>query len=246
MRQSKRCFGLARVISSVIDCLSGEWMLLWLAPRNNAGWMILFRSLLVTFEVVLIILATRHAVTAVDNLNSRFLFNFEPLPVTWAKRLAIVVAEARAIKHGYGTELLGVFGGTYAALYTRFSSQWQYLADLYNQIKAQEISFAIACMEGSLKAAATNDINDSVGKVPQPSLSLQPDQLLAEWKKGFIEDAFALHLAKKPIFCSVVANWARQPDVKKLIKSERTRDDVKQGVMEIVEENVAKRAPQHP
>ena len=82
MRQSKRCFGLARVISSVIDCLSGEWMLLWLAPRNNAGWMILFRSLLVTFEVVLIILATRHAVTAVDNLNSRFLFNFEPLPVT--------------------------------------------------------------------------------------------------------------------------------------------------------------------
>ena len=218
-------------------------MLLWLAPQNNAGWIIFFRSLWVTCEVVLVILATRHAVTAVDNLNSRFLFNFEPLPVTWAKRLAIIVAEARAVKHGYGTELLGVFGGTYAALYTRFSSQWQYLADLYNQIKSQEISAAIACMEGTRKVAATNGINDSVCNVPRPSLSLQPDKLLADWKKGFIEDAFALHLAKKPIFFTVVANWAQQPDVKKLIESERTRDDVKQGVMEIVEEDLAKRAP---
>lgn len=78
-----------------------------------------------------------------------------------------------------------IFAGVYAALYARFSSQWTYLAGLYNQIKASEVR------DGGVGAAA-----------------------LMEWKAGFIEDAEALHLATKPLFRAVVAAWGRDPAVR--------------------------------
>lgn len=32
---------------------------------------------------------------------------------------------------------------------------------------------------------------------------------LAQWKAGFIEDAYELHLAPKPVFASVIQAWAK-------------------------------------
>ena len=40
------------------------------------------------------------------------------------------------------TTFAAIFAGTYAALYARFSQQWQYLANLYNGIKAAEVRAA--------------------------------------------------------------------------------------------------------
>ena len=75
-------------------------------------------------------------------------------------------------------EIAGViFGAIYAALYTRFSSQWGYLAGLYNQIKQSEL----------------NEIGN--------------DAVLAEWKAGFIEDAFIMHLAKRSVYSTIIKTW---------------------------------------
>jgi hypothetical protein len=76
-----------------------------------------------------------------------------------------------------------IFAGVYAALYTRFASQWSYLASVYNQIKAAE---------------SRKDCN--------------PEQL-ALWKAGFIEDAEELHLANKHHFASTIRAWGRERGV---------------------------------
>jgi hypothetical protein len=76
-----------------------------------------------------------------------------------------------------------VFAGAYVALYTRFASQWAYLASLYNQIKSAEC-----------KPAGNQ-------------------QALAEWKAAFIEDAFELHLANKHQFKSIIREWSRDEQV---------------------------------
>jgi hypothetical protein len=71
-----------------------------------------------------------------------------------------------------------VFAASYAALYARFASQWTYLAGVYNQIKAAE---------------GRKDATENV---------------IAEWKAGFIEDAAELHLIRKRMFASIVHEWA--------------------------------------
>ena len=70
-----------------------------------------------------------------------------------------------------------IFAGVYALLYARFSSQWTYLAGVYNQIKSAELR---------------KDTDDAA---------------LAEWKAGFIEDCQDLHLLRKPMFASIVHAW---------------------------------------
>jgi hypothetical protein len=77
-----------------------------------------------------------------------------------------------------------VFAATYAALYTRFASQWTYLAGVYNQIKAAE------CRK----------------EVEKP--------VIAEWKAGFIEGASDLHLLRKKMFASIVIAWDSKDDVR--------------------------------
>lgn len=71
-----------------------------------------------------------------------------------------------------------VFAASYAALYARFASQWTYLAGVYNQIKAAE---------------GRRDASEDV---------------IADWKAGFIEDAAELHLIRKRMFASIVYAWA--------------------------------------
>jgi len=77
-----------------------------------------------------------------------------------------------------------VFAAVYIALYSRFSAQWTYLANLYNQIKQTEVS----CNADTV--------------------------ILAQWKAGFIEDAYALHLVKKPMFAMIVKTWGDDANVK--------------------------------
>jgi hypothetical protein len=77
-----------------------------------------------------------------------------------------------------------VLAATYAAFYTRFSSQWAYIAEVYNSIKATQYS--------------TPDGNAAA---------------LAEWKAGFIEDCEDLHLARKPSLATTIHAWGAQRDV---------------------------------
>ncbi|GAB3758710.1 hypothetical protein GCM10028796_04790 [Ramlibacter monticola] len=82
-------------------------------------------------------------------------------------------------------------GAVYAALYARFSSQWSYLAALYNQIKQAEIELfcADSCNEGSAK------------------------KKLAQWKAGYIEDAQDLHLHTKGNIAGIIHFWGEDSDV---------------------------------
>jgi len=83
-----------------------------------------------------------------------------------------------------------IFAAIYVALYARFASQWTYLANLYNQIKAAEARSAQIDAE-------------------------TPNPRIVEWKAGFLEDAQELHLATKGIFVPVLKVWGEDPAVEK-------------------------------
>jgi hypothetical protein len=96
--------------------------------------------------------------------------------------------EFRTQLAGISAWLGPVFAGAYAALYTRFASQWTYLAGVYNQIKAAQ----------SRKDA---DL-----------------EVIAQWKAGFIEDAADLHLILKPTFASIVREWTKNRRVREMFE----------------------------
>lgn len=81
------------------------------------------------------------------------------------------------------------FGAVYVALYARFSSQWNYLANLYNQI-----------MQCRVKANGQYD-----------------KERLARWCAGFVEDAWRLHLLRKPMFTEVVSGLLQKGFVSSLV-----------------------------
>jgi hypothetical protein len=78
--------------------------------------------------------------------------------------------------------LAAIFAGVYVALYTRFSSQWTYLANLFNQIVQAQLALPEKPHEAQLNT-------------------------MASWKAAFIEDAEDLHLAAKPMFLVAVQDW---------------------------------------
>jgi hypothetical protein len=77
-----------------------------------------------------------------------------------------------------------IFAAVWAALYARFSSQWTYLANVYNQIKQTLVTM------------------DNLSELPKND----PDRAeqLRLWRAGFVEDALDLHLATKPMFATFV------------------------------------------
>jgi len=79
-----------------------------------------------------------------------------------------------------------VFAATYAAFYSRFASQWEYAAQLYNAIKATECDKSTDC------------------------------GALAAWKAGFLEDCDDLHLAKKGSFATTIYAWGNEQKVQTL------------------------------
>ena len=82
-----------------------------------------------------------------------------------------------------------IFAGVYVALYSRFASQWNYLASLYNQI---------------MQTAVEN-----------PPDGISPESALRLWQAGFIEDAEDLHLAGKPMFASIIRSMLTKPETRR-------------------------------
>jgi hypothetical protein len=86
------------------------------------------------------------------------------------------------------------FAATYAAYYARFSSQWTYLAGMYNQIMAMQIQLP----RGEDKAR---------------------ERTYATWWAAFVEDAEDVHLAAKPSYAAVLAGLIGDPEVRRFYES---------------------------
>ena len=143
-----------KVFSRLIELLSGE-VLLTRCRLPNGGTVVLVRA----FVIALVLFTAGLAI--VNILDPRRGGPFSGIEL----RIQI-------IDHAKWWGAL--FGSAYVALYTRFASQWAYLAGVYNQIKAAE---------------ALNDHDEDA---------------VAEWFAAFIEDCDELHLVRKPMFASIV------------------------------------------
>jgi len=137
----------------ILLILSNEW-LLTKYDIPNGGVVIIIRSFLSSLFLFIIFISLKNIVDP----SKSWSFSFFDLRLQVMQLIPV-----------YGI----LFGAIYTALYARFSSQWSYLASLYNSIKETE---------------ALNGDED----------------ILAEWKAGFIEDAENLHLACKSSFVSIV------------------------------------------
>ncbi len=155
---------LFSVWSVLVSAVSCEFLLTRFRFPNGSG-VIILRSLA---SAILVYLAVLGLQNALDPTRS------------WSFCWIEFRTQVRDTLHWYGA----IFGALYAGFYARFASQWTYLANVYNQIKAAE------CQDGCNKDP------------------------LAEWKAGFIEDAEELHLATKPLIASVLRAWGSDEDVK--------------------------------
>lgn len=154
-----------QIWSSFLEFATFECLLTRRRLANGSG-VIVLRSVLTALVIHLAALGLRNLLD-----SSR----------TWGFSGTELKAQLGETLHWYGA----IFAAIYAGLYTRFASQWTYLANVYNQIKAAE------CRGGC------------------------DGERLAEWKAGFIEDAEELHLAGKTLFASVLREWGRDANVKK-------------------------------
>ena len=153
------------VWSKLVTFLSFEWILTKYR-RPNGGDIILIRALLITLLLYL------SAIGVKSYLDPERVLVFD------SDELRKLVSSTL---HWFGALL----GSIYAALYTRFASQWRYLANLYNKIKETEAKYG-----------------DAMNK-----------EAIALWKAGFLEDAGDLHLAKKQLFVSVLNAWGKDKKV---------------------------------
>ena len=129
-----------KVVLKAVDWMSGEWML---RHHANNGAIIFLRSLLVTawlFGLALL------AVSAIDPNTTR----------------EFSLHELRSLARDHIEWLGAILAATYVGFYSRYASQWNYIATLYNQIMA-------TCT--SIPVSRRND-----------------NQTLHNWQAGFIED----------------------------------------------------------
>lgn len=186
-------------MEGAFNLVSGEWILRWFAPDKNGGAVILTRALWVALTCFVVL----QALTLLGTYAAGEELEFSDW-VGFLKWLRNRLSSERSL-------LLAIAAGAYTALYTRFASQWQYLAVLYNQIKAKEIDVAAqraACIE----SAADGSRYRESGK-PDVSADEQ-SRLLDEWKMGFVVDAQHLHLSKKEPFKSVHEAWSEATEPK--------------------------------
>lgn len=121
---------------------------------------------------------------------SAFLFSLALLVKSWCEagpnsEFSWSIARQLVAKH---FEWFGaLFAGCYAAFYARYSSQWSYLADVYNQIMATKCTI--------------------------PPEEHATNRSLLHWQVGFIEDAHLLHLDGKPPFAGVIKDLLKYPHV---------------------------------
>jgi len=150
----------------LVGTLSGEF---FLNNRPNSGTVIACRTLWTTSLIYLITLLVYERLAPCSTWQAS-LPHADTLRTTLPWLGAIIAA-------------------VYAGFYSRFASQWAYLAGLYNQIMA---------------AAAQ-----------QPTLPLdEQNRVLASWRAGFIEDAEDLHLATKPSYAGVITSFLTKEGVR--------------------------------
>jgi len=155
-----------RLWLSIVHVVSFESLL---KHRPNGGAVILLRTICVSVIVYLLVL------TAVQVIDPERTSTFD-------------LTEARLAIRNTIPRFGAIFAAVYVSLYSRFSSQWLYLADLYNQLMASEA-----------RAAASPN-----GK----------KMVLDLWKAGFLHDACDLHLARKPLFLSLVRRWGAETAIR--------------------------------
>ncbi len=169
-----------KIGASVISFLSGEWMLD--GGRPNGGDVVVMRTLWIGILLILFVAFFR-ALAELPHASTPFIM------CVWAKLKTSVD----------GAETPTILGATYAALYARFTSQWTYIANLYNQIKQAEVE--AAGTQGSSAASS-------------PTTPSEVALVIAQWKAGFIEDALAVHMATKPPIKGVIQAWFAVAEVK--------------------------------
>lgn len=153
--------------SRLVSFLSGEWILSH--GRPNGGDVVILRTLWVgtiLIAALAVIQATEAPSTSICGVAH----------TVWTKALVMLRSTQGPV----------VYGAVYVALYARFTSQWTYMANLYNQIKQAEIT------------------------AQEPLRK----KILAQWKAGYIEDAYTTHMATKPMVAGVIRAWYLDPDVK--------------------------------
>lgn len=155
------------VLGGFVDFASAEWML---KRRSNGGTVILMRSIWVSA------LLFGAYIWAKEVLH--------PERVGWSFSGTALAAVLRESLEAFGAILAFV----YLAFYTRFASQWGYLAGLYNELVKTSLEIA--------------------------ELPSDKEHAMAWWKAAFIEDAADLHLATKRIFAPAVKDWLQEPQVR--------------------------------
>lgn len=157
-----RASRIGAVVQWLVRALSGEWMLSWKPHTANGGTVVAARTIWLSFWLY----------------GTAFLFR-----TRFAEGKSAILDFRQGLADFVDTLpwLATIFGATYIAFYTRFASQWSYVAALYNQLLATETG---------LKDPSERQL-----------------EALAAWKAGFIEDAEELHLAAKPMFLIAVVQW---------------------------------------
>jgi hypothetical protein len=162
--------------SHFVRITSGEWML---DKHPNGGDIILARALLIT------LLITMSLLELMDLSDSTRVFAFR---IDWQHLTHLFLANLGLVG--------GVFAASYTALYARFSSQWNYLANLYNQQMQVGISSDAQICESD-EAADTYD----------------------RWCAAFVEDAWCLHLARKKMFAEAICQMLERKEVAAYVKN---------------------------
>jgi len=150
----------------VISASTGEFIL---KNRPNGGTVVMLRTSYITFLYyslsVLVFSITREDIIF-------WTFSWNELRINIGDTLPWLGA---------------IFAGVYVALYTRFSSQWSYLAGLYNQL----MSACLTLSEDQKKSST-----------------------LVNWKAAFVEDAMKLHPATKSEFAVAVKQMLQDDEVR--------------------------------
>lgn len=172
---------IGKLLSNLLYLLSGEWLL---RHRANSGGVIIARAAIVSTLTFLLAIG----VLSWLEPHSRLVFS----KVVFAK-----LVREHLVWFG------AIFGGAYAALYSRFSSQWQYLADLYNQLMQAEDARPRATLKGAER------------------------ERRVLWWHAFIADAKDLHLALKPTFAFAVLTLLEEKDIATLERGTTEEDHKK-------------------
>ncbi len=154
-----------RIVRTAFSIITGEAVLKCVA---NGGAVVLARSIIVAIELFAMALMLLYFT------GHNAVISFRPEP-------SII----RGIIHKHINWLGAIWGACYLSFYSRYSSQWIYLADLYNKIMRAEAE------------------------------KLNVDM----WWAAFVEDAWTLHLARKPMFCHCISTLRKRGKVMGLVRT---------------------------